>query len=95
MLCLKKLSPTRLVRNGLFDIIAEAEADGAGTEDLREILGHAASKRGIFEGDTEHGELEIGQIASAVNDIRPAGEIIDRLIVEYREALNSLTGATF
>lgn len=91
MLCLKKLSPTRLVRNGLFDIIAEAEADGAGTEDLREILGHAASKRGIFEGDTEHGELEIGQIASAVDGIRPAGEIVSRLMAEYREALTGLT----
>lgn len=93
MLCLKRLAPTRLVRNALFDRIAEAEADGAGTEDLREILGRAASKRGIFEGDTEHGELEIGQIASAVDGIRPAGEIVSRLMAEYREALTGLTGA--
>lgn len=95
MLCLKRLAPTRLVRNALFDRIAEAEADGAGTEDLREILGRAASKRGIFEGDTDHGELEIGQIASAVDGIRPAGEIVSRLMAEYREALTGLTGATF
>lgn len=91
MLCLKRLAPTRLVRNALFDRIEEAEADGAGAEDLREILGRAASKRGIFEGDTEHGELEIGQIASAVNEIRPAAEIVSRLMAEYREALTGMT----
>ena len=91
MLCLKRLAPTRLVRNALFDRIEEAEADGAGAEDLREILGRAASKRGIFEGDTEHGELEIGQIASAVDEIRPAAEIVSRLMAEYREALTGLT----
>ena len=91
MLCLKRLAPTRLVRNALFDRIEEAEADGAGAEDLREILGRAASKRGIFEGDTEHGELEIGQIASAVDEIRPAGEIVSRLMAEYREALTGMT----
>lgn len=91
MLCLKRLAPTRLVRNALFDRIEEAEADGAGADDLREILGRAASKRGIFEGDTDHGELEIGQIASAVDEIRPAGEIVCRLMAEYREALTGLT----
>lgn len=91
MLCLKRLAPTRLVRNALFYRIEEAEADGAGAEDLREILGRAASKRGIFEGDTEHGELEIGQIASAVDEIRPAAEIVSRLMAEYREALTGLT----
>lgn len=93
MLCLKRLAPTRLVRNALFDRIEEAEADGAGAEDLCEILGRAASKRGIFEGDTEHGELEIGQIASAVDEIRPAGEIVSRLMAEYREALTGMTDA--
>ena len=93
MLCLKRLAPTRLVRNALFYRIEEAEADGAGAEDLREILGRAASKRGIFEGDTEHGELEIGQIASAVDEIRPAAEIVSRLMAEYREALTGLTDA--
>lgn len=93
MLCLKRLAPTRLVRNALFDRIEEAEADGAGAEDLREILGRAASKRGIFEGDTEHGELEIGQIASAVDEIRPAAEIVSQLMAEYREALTGMTDA--
>ena len=57
MLCLKKLAPTRLVKNSLYDKVREAEDGGASADDLRAILGKAASKRGIFEGDTEGGEL--------------------------------------
>ncbi len=64
MLALKKISPTRLIKNELFAKIAEAESRGAEADELRELLGRAASKRGIFEGDLENGELEIGQIAS-------------------------------
>ena len=60
MLALKKISPTRLIKNELFAKIAEAESRGAEADELRELLGRAASKRGIFEGDLEHGELEIG-----------------------------------
>ena len=88
MLCLKKLAPTRLVKNDLYGRIAEAEARGADAEELRGILGHAASKRGIFEGDTNEGELEIGQVASAVNRIMPVAEIMDNLVTEYRSAMN-------
>lgn len=86
MLCLKKLSPTRLIKNDLYNKVAEAEARGAGADELREILGTAASKRGIFEGDIDGGELEIGQIASAVGEIRPVGDIVARLLKEYDEA---------
>lgn len=83
MLCLKKLSPTRLVKNALYSRIAEAENRGAEAEELRSILGQAASKRGIFEGDTDRGELEIGQIASTVKKVIPAGEIISRLVEDF------------
>lgn len=85
MLCLKKISPTRLVRNSLYNKVAEAEARGADADELRAILGHAASKRGIFEGDTEEGELEIGQIASAVKEIKPVSLIMQQLMAEYEE----------
>lgn len=85
MLCLKKISPTRLVRNGLYDRIAEAESRGASADELREILGRAASKRGIFEGDLENGELEIGQIASYIKDVRPVDEIVASLVSEYND----------
>lgn len=90
MLCLKKISPTRLVKNLLYTRIAEAEARGAEADELRAILGKAASKRGIFEGDTEGGEIEIGQIASAVKDIEDVATIMARLKTEYYETKNRL-----
>ena len=90
MLCLKKISPTRLVKNALYNRLAEAEARGADADELREMLGKAASKRGIFEGDTEDGEIEIGQIASAVKTIDDVATIMARLKAEYIETKNRL-----
>ena len=86
MLTLKLLSPTRMVKNDLYCRILQAENEGAAVADLRAILGQAASKRGIFEGDIDNGELEIGQIASAVKAIRPVGEVMTRLIEEFDQA---------
>ena len=80
----------RLVKNALYHKIAEAEANGAPEEELRAILGKAASKRGIFEGDIEGGELEIGQIASSVSDILPASDIIRHLMTGFRKAQGRL-----
>lgn len=90
MLCLKKISPTRLVKNALYNRLAGAEARGADAAELREMLGKAASKRGIFEGDTEDGEIEIGQIASAVKTIDDVATIMARLKAEYIETKNRL-----
>ena len=95
MLCLKKISPTRLVKNDLYDKVAEAEACGASVEELREIIGKAASKRGIFEGNLDEGELEIGQIASAVESVRPAGEIVRQLADDFHNALNGISALGF
>ena len=92
MLCLKKIAPSRLVKNALYQQLAEAEARGAEAEELRTILGKAATKRGIFEGDVEGGELEIGQIASAVTDIHPVSVIMERLANEYNEAKARIQG---
>lgn len=83
MLALKKISPTRLIKNELFARIAEAESRGAEVDELREILGRAASKRGIFEGDLEHGELEIGQIASTIKEVKPVAQIMHELITDF------------
>lgn len=91
MLCLKKISPTRLVKNQLYSLIAQAEARGAEAEELREILGRAASKRGIFEGDIEGGEIEIGQIASQVKSVDSVADIMARLKQEYEETLNRIS----
>lgn len=83
MLALKKISPTRLIKNELFAKIAEAENRGAEADELRELLGRAASKRGIFEGDLEHGELEIGQIASTIKEVKPIAQIMHELIIDF------------
>lgn len=84
MLALKKISPTRLIKNELFAKIAEAENRGAEADELRELLGRAASKRGIFEGDLENGELEIGQIASTIKEVKPVAQIMHELITDFQ-----------
>ena len=83
MLALKKISPTRLIKNELYAKIAEAESRGAEADELRELLGKAASKRGIFEGDLENGELEIGQIVSAIKEVQPVSTIMKNLINDF------------
>ena len=83
MLALKKISPTRLIKNELFAKIAEAESRGAEADELRELLGRAASKRGIFEGDLENGELDIGQIASTIKEVKPVAQIMHELITDF------------
>lgn len=83
MLALKKISPTRLIKNELFAKIAEAENRGAEADELRELLGRAASKRGIFEGDLQNGELEIGQIASTIKEVKPIAQIMHELITDF------------
>lgn len=90
MLCLKKLAPSRLVKNPLYDRIAEAEGRGADVKELLEILGEKSTRRGIFDGDVENGELEIGQIASAIKKVEPVSVIMRRLVEEYNAALVGL-----
>lgn len=92
MLCLKKIAPTRLIKNELYQQISEAEDRGATADELRGILGKAASKKGIFEGDIQGGELEIGQVAAAVRKIQPAGAIVESLMAEYQSAKQQLLG---
>ena len=92
MLCLKALSPTRVVRNALYDRIAKAEAEGQNdAEQLRQILGTAAAKRGIFEGDIDNGELEIGQSAAYVKEVLPTAAIMQQIVMQYDEAKKRLT----
>ena len=83
MLCLKKISPTRLVKNDMYERIHEAENKGADAAALKEIIGNAAAKRGIFEGDTDNGLIEIGQVAAMVDRVMTAEEIICSMINEY------------
>lgn len=95
MLCLKKISPSRLVKNNLYKTLFEAENNGASAEELREILGKAASKRGIFEGDIDKGELEIGQIASAIKEIKSVHEVMKNLVEQYETAKKAVLNLSF
>ena len=91
-LLLKKLSPTRLVRGRFSDAIAEAEAAGATADELRTLLGRGRAKLGIFEGNLEEGELEIGQVASLLRGkgIQTVFEVMDELLAEYRKAWDDM-----
>jgi len=90
MLTLKQISPTRMIKNELFNRVAEAEAKGASVDELREILGKGKAKKGIFEGDTTDGELEIGQVASSVKTLQTAKEVVEQMVNEYHSALNRI-----
>ncbi len=94
MLALKKVAPTRLVKNALFQRIAEAENRGANAEELRSILGAKAAKRGIFEGDVENGELEIGQIVSSIKEIRPVADIMADIVSDFKATANGINSLT-
>lgn len=83
ILTLKKLTPVRLVKNKFYQQVYEAEQRCATIEELKEILGRARAKKGIFEGDLDEGELEIGQIAASLKSIEPAGEIVRQMWDEY------------
>lgn len=80
MLSLKKISPSRLAKNSLYTRVHEAEERGATADELRQILGAKSTKRGIFEGDIDNGEIEIGQAVAAVDAIRPVSDIMASLV---------------
>lgn len=90
MLALKKIAPTRLIKNEFYKSVEEAENRGASAEELQELLGQGRSRIGIFEGDLSEGELEIGQVASMFEDIPTVQEIFDRIVEEYNEGLSHL-----
>lgn len=78
-LSLKQLTPVRLLRNKFSEEVAAAEERGAGTEELKQLLGRARAKKGMFEGDLEQGELEIGQISAQLRSVLPAADIVKEI----------------
>jgi enoyl-[acyl-carrier protein] reductase II len=82
-LTMKQLTPVRLIKNKFFQDVADAEKRGASNEDMAKLLGRARAKKGMFEGDMEEGELEIGQVAAAIKQIRPAEDILNDLWQDY------------
>jgi enoyl-[acyl-carrier protein] reductase II len=85
-LTLKELAPVRLLKNKFYQDVEQAYANCATPEQLKELLGRARAKKGMFEGDLEEGELEIGQVAALIHDILPAGQIVANLVEEFELA---------
>lgn len=86
MLSLKKLAPSRMVKNEFFRLIDEAESQGKSARELFRIAGKGRTKKGIFEGDIKNGALGIGQVSAQINEILPVSEIMENLISEYNSA---------
>lgn len=86
VLTLKELAPVRLIKNKFFQDLQQLYAENPSVEQLKELLGRARAKRGMFEGDLEEGELEIGQISGLIHDIKPAGVIVEEMVKEFRQA---------
>ena len=87
ILSIKSLTPVRLLRNKFFDLIRNAENNCASTGELKDLLGKGRAKKGIFDGDLDEGELEIGQVASLIDNVLPVSEIMKNILEEYRNAL--------
>lgn len=90
-LTLKELTPVRLLKNKFYNDVMEAYNKDASTEELAALLGRGRAKKGIFEGDMDEGELEIGQVSAFIHQIKPAGEIVREMIDEYRQTRGSLS----
>ncbi|HNS16319.1 MAG TPA: nitronate monooxygenase [Bacteroidales bacterium] len=94
-LTLKSIIPVRLIKNEFFRKVEELERRGASREEMMELLGHGRARRGMFEGDTEEGELEIGQASAQIDQIKPAGAIVEEIIREFHEAKRELAEEGF
>ena len=91
-LSLKQLVPVRMVKNRFFEQVESAEKRGAPVEELKALLGKGRAKKGIFEGDLDDGELEIGQVSAQISKIQPAAEIIQNLMTEYYSVVKEISG---
>jgi enoyl-[acyl-carrier protein] reductase II len=89
-LTLKQLTPVRLIKNKFYKEVEAAEKRGAAAEELQQILGRARAKKGMFEGDLNEGELEIGQVSGAISEIKPAAEVLHDIIREFRAVQSKL-----
>jgi enoyl-[acyl-carrier protein] reductase II len=90
VLTLKELAPVRLIKNKFFEDVQALYAKKPTVAELQELLGRARAKRGMFEGDLEEGELEIGQISGLIHDIKPAAQILNEMVTEFEVAKNEV-----
>ena len=89
-LTLKELTPVRLLKNAFYQEVQLAYAQGASQEELKELLGRGRAKKGMFLGDLEEGELEVGQISGLMNEMKPAAEVVEEIWKEFLSAKNEL-----
>lgn len=94
VLTLKEITPVRLIKNEFYQKVEAAYSRGASTEELNTLLGRGRAKKGMYEGDLNEGELEIGQISAFLDEILPAGEIVRTMMSEYNTALKELQQQT-
>ncbi len=92
MLSLKKLTPVRLIKNHFYEAVKTAEDNGADPDALKVLLGRARAKTGMFEGNLEEGELEIGQVSALIHDIKPAAAIVEDIWNEFQTVRKQLAG---
>ncbi|WP_297690887.1 nitronate monooxygenase [uncultured Eudoraea sp.] len=91
LLTLKELAPVRLIKNKFYEEVKQAYANCASPEDLKKLLGRARAKRGMFEGDLEEGELEIGQVSAQIKEILPAAKIVEEIVKEFNSVKRELS----
>jgi len=95
LLTLKDLTPVRLVKNNFFNQLQEAYANNASKEEIIALLGRGRAKKGMFEGDLIDGELEIGQVAGIIHEIKSAAEIVEEIISEYKQLLKEQNNSKY
>ncbi len=89
VLTLKEITPVRLLKNPFYDRIVESNKKGASVDELQILLGRGRAKKGMFEGDMEEGELEIGQVSALIKGIKPAGDIVADIWSQFKEVLSN------
>jgi len=89
-LTLKELAPVRMLKNKFYQDVQSAYANGYAPEQLKQLLGRARAKKGMFEGDMEEGELEIGQVSALIHTIKPASEIVAELMTDFKKAVDGV-----
>ena len=90
-LTLKQLTPVRLIKNKFFDEVIQAEQSGASIEELKNLLGKARAKKGMFEGDLIDGELEIGQVSASINEIKSAAEVVNEIYSDFKSVIKKIS----
>ena len=95
LLTLKELTPVRLIKNDFYNQLDQAYKEGASVDEIKSLLGRGRAKKGMYEGDLQEGELEIGQVSGLIKEILPAKEIVKEIIQEFQEAMEEQTSQKF